>query len=228
MWKIEKGKRIENVEDILYSANILNEFDNLIKAGVIPETSIFEYYNQIMNLEKEDRVDELENLGRQFSIQNLVYDKVISQKLAEEIVSKMKKGKILYKFDVEHETFECIIDEKVKKKSGCTDEVLLNEETVIALYRFAKQIPLDSYERYIFFMELLCFDNKDRAKEVNIAYNHFIVDALVRKDFLSEDEGEKIKKKIGKSQLLENWNNVLDERKYEEEFEDENNTENIY
>ena len=77
-------------------------------------------------------------------------------------------------------------------------------------------------------MELLCFDNKDRAKEVNIAYNHFIVDALVRKDFLSEDEGEKIKKKIGKSQLLENWNNVLDERKYEEEFEDENNTENIY
>ena len=93
MWIIENGKRIENVEDILYSANILNEFDNLIKAGVIPETSIFEYYNQIMNLEKEDRVDELENLGRQFSIQNLVYDKVISQKLAEEIVSKMKKVK---------------------------------------------------------------------------------------------------------------------------------------
>lgn len=222
MWKVENGKRVENGEDILYSMNILDSFDELIKKGIIPESAIFGYYNQIMKLKKEDRVPELENLAKQLSLQNLVFDEVISEEMANEIFDIMKKSKFIYKVNTEERTLDCFVGGKIRKKTEKTAEEILNEETVLALYKFAKQIRLDSYERYIFFMEMLCFDDKDRAKEVEIAYNHLLIENLVDKGFLSEDEGEQIIQKIGQSQLLENLNSVLEDfEENEEEYCDE-------
>lgn len=228
MWMWENGKRVENPNDILYSMNILNSFDELIKKGVIPESAIFGYYNQIMKLKKEDRVPELENLAKQLSLQNLVFDEVISEEMANEIFDIMKKGKFIYKVNTDEQTLDCFVGKNTRKRSSGTVEELLNEETVLALYKFAKEINMDSYERYIAFMELLCFDDKDRAKEVETAYNHLLIENLVDKGFLSEDEGEQIIEKIGQSQLLENLNSVLEDfKENEEEYCDEDIAEDI-
>ena len=227
MWEIKDGKRVENTQDILYSMSILDSFDELIKKGIIPESAIFGYYNQIMKLNKEDRVLELDNLAKQITLQSLVFDEVISEKVANEIFEAMKKGKFVYKINTDEQTIDCIAGNNTMEKSKHVDDELLNEETVLALYKFAERIRLDTYQRYIFFMEMLGFDDKDRAKEVETAYNNLIIEDLVKKGFLAEDEGEKVIEKIGQSQLLENLNNVLEEMKEnEEEFEDEDVTEN--
>lgn len=222
MWMWENGKRVENPNDILYSMNILDGFARIINMEFISESEIFGYYNQIMKLEKEDRVPELINLERQLILENGVLNGTISEKIAKEIFEAMKKGKFIYKINTEKQTIDCFVGEYIEKDAEKTHEEMLDEKTVSVLFKLAKVIPMTTYERYIFFMEMLTFDKDKRAEEVEKAYNQLTIEDFVTHGFLTEEEGSNLIEKIGQSQLLENWNSVLEEfEEDEEEYCDE-------